>query len=137
MRIGELAKLANISPETVRYYERFGLLSKPNRTDNNYRDYDKTHLDQLQFIRNCRAVDITLEEVKRLSHFRDRPNLACQEINVLLDDHIAKVDSQIRELQTLVDTMRELRACCDSPRTAGDCGVLARLSKHAKAPRAR
>lgn len=127
MRIGELALSAGTQPETVRYYERLGLLPQPERTEGNYRIYDEGHLERLRFIRNCRAVGITLEEVKRLLYFRDRPDLACHEINELLDTHIARVGKQLGELQRLEEYLRELRACCDSPRTAGDCGILASL----------
>jgi Cd(II)/Pb(II)-responsive transcriptional regulator len=129
VRIGELARRGDITPETVRYYERLGFLPAPDRTEGNYRDYDETHLDRLRFIRNCRAVGMTLEEVHRLLYFRDRPNLACHEINNLLDAHIDRVEEQLRELQLLGGYLRELRSCCETPRTAGDCGIMARLNE--------
>ena len=127
MRIGELASKAGSQPETVRYYERLGLLPPPERTEGNYRMYDEGHLERLRFIRNCRAVGMGLGEVQRLLYFRDRPELACHEINQLLDTHIAKVGEQFRELRRLEKYLLELRACCDTPRTAGDCGILAGL----------
>jgi hypothetical protein len=70
---------------------------------------------------------MTLEEVRRLLYFRDRPYLACYEINALLDRHIARVDDQLRDLRRLEEYLREPRACCDTPRTAGDCGIPAEL----------
>lgn len=127
IKIGELAKKAGTHPETVRYYERLGILPPPHRTPSNYRAYDESHLDRLLFIRKCRAVDITLDEVRRLLYFRDRPELACHEINELLDKHIARVDEQLAEMERLARALRGLRACCDNPRTAGDCGILATL----------
>lgn len=127
MQIGELAKRAGAQPETVRYYERQGLLPQPERTSGNYRIYDDAHLERLRFIRNCRTIGMTLEDVRRLLHFRDRPALACHEINQLLDAHIVRVEEQMHELRLLEGFLRELRACCDSPRTAGDCGILAEL----------
>lgn len=127
MRIGELANRAGSQPETVRYYERLGLLPQPERTEGNYRIYDDGHLERLRFIRNCRAIGMTLEEVRRLLYFRDRPDLACHEINQLLDTHIARLEEQLRDLHRLEKYLRELRTCCDSPRTAGDCGILAQL----------
>lgn len=129
MKIGELAKKAGTQPETVRYYERIGVLPPPNRTSGNYRDYDGSHLERLLFIRNCRAVDITLEEVRRLLYFRDRPELACHEINELLEKHIARLDAQLDELTRLAQALRTLRACCENPRTSGDCGILAQLER--------
>src|SRR5665647_1092119 len=116
MRIGELAKRAETQPVTVRYYEGLGLLPEPERTDGNYRIYRDVHLERLQFIRNCRAIGMTLAEVRRLLYFRDRPDLACHEINQLLDTHIARLSEQLFELHRLEGYLRELRACCDSPR---------------------
>lgn len=127
MRIGELATKAGSQPETVRYYERLGLLPQPGRTEGNYRIYDDGHLERLRFIRNCRVIGMTLEEVRRLLYFRDRPDLACHEINQLLDTHIARLEEQLGDLHRLQGYLRDLRMCCDSPRTAGDCGILAEL----------
>ena len=131
MQIGELAKRSGCQAETVRYYERLGLLPQPERTAGNYRVYNEEHLERLRFIRNCRAIDMTLDDVHRLLYFRDRPDLACLEINELLDTHIERLDEQVRELLRLQKYLRELRTCCDSPRAAGDCGILAALDSAA------
>jgi Cd(II)/Pb(II)-responsive transcriptional regulator len=131
MQIGELAKRSSCQAETVRYYERLGLLPRPERTAGNYRVYNEEHLERLRFIRNCRAIDMTLDDVHRLLYFRDRPELACLEINELLDTHIERLDEQVRQLLRLQQYLRELRTCCDSPRTAGDCGILAALDSAA------
>jgi Cd(II)/Pb(II)-responsive transcriptional regulator len=128
MRIGELAAKAETRPVTVRYYEGLGLLPRPGRTEGNYRVYDEGHLERLRFIRNCRAIGMTLEEVRRLLYFKDRPELACHEINQLLDRHIDHLRARLRGLHRLEEYLLELRACCDSPRTAGDCGILAGLN---------
>ena len=131
MQIGELAKRSGCQAETVRYYERLGLLPEPERTAGNYRVYNEEHLERLRFIRNCRAIDMTLDDVHRLLYFRDRPDLACLEINELLDTHIKRLDEQVGELLRLQTYLRELRTCCDGPRTAGDCGILAALDSTA------
>ena len=128
MRIGELARRAGSQPETARYYERLGLLPRPERTEGNYRIYDDDHLERLRFIRNCRAIGMALEEVRRLLYFRDRPQLACHEINQLLDRHIDRLGEKLQDLHRLEEHLRELRASCESPRTAGDCGILAELN---------
>jgi Cd(II)/Pb(II)-responsive transcriptional regulator len=127
MRIGELARRAGSQPETVRYYERMGLLPQPERSQGNYRLYDEQCLERLQFIRNCRAMGIPLDEIRRLLYFRDRPELVCDEVNRLLDMHIARLRVQISNLQGLEHHLCALRDCCDTPRTAGDCGILAGL----------
>ncbi len=74
MKIGELAKKAGCQVETVRYYEREGLLPAPARTEGNYRLYGTQHLDRLVFIRNCRTLDMTLDEIQRLLALRDLPH---------------------------------------------------------------
>jgi Cd(II)/Pb(II)-responsive transcriptional regulator len=129
VRISELADRAGTNKETVRHYENLGLLPKPDRTPGNYRAYDESDLERLRFIRNCREIGMTLEEVRRLLYFRDRPDLACYEINELLDKHIARVNQQLRDLTRLEASLRALRACCDDPRTAGDCGILTQLER--------
>jgi Cd(II)/Pb(II)-responsive transcriptional regulator len=134
MRIGELARRAGSQPVTVRYYEGLGLLPQPERTEGNYRIYNEEHLERLRFIRNCRSIGMTLEEVRRLLYFRDRPELACHEINQLLDRHIDHLGQQLRDLHRLEEYLRELRACCESPRTAGDCGILAGLDAVEESP---
>ena len=66
MHIGELARRTGIQVETIRYYEREGLLPEPARSDGNYRVYGPGHLEQLQFIRHCRSLDMSLDEVRTL-----------------------------------------------------------------------
>jgi Cd(II)/Pb(II)-responsive transcriptional regulator len=127
MRIGELARKAGSQPETVRCYERLGLLPQPERSEGNHRIYDEQHLERLQFIRNCRAVGIPLDDIRRLLYSRNRPDLVCDEINQLIDTHIARLRAQISTLRGLENHLRGIRACCDTPRTAGDCGILAGL----------
>ncbi|MEZ5125039.1 MAG: Cd(II)/Pb(II)-responsive transcriptional regulator [Thermoleophilia bacterium] len=127
MRIGELARMAGSTTETVRYYERLGLLPAPQRTEANYRVYDAGHLERLRFIRNCRAVGITLEEIKSLLHHRDNPTLACGDVNELIDAHLEQLEAQIAALTALRGELSALRARCSTPRTAAECGILAGL----------
>ena len=71
MKIGQLSEVARTQVETIRFYEREGLLAEPKRTAGNYRIYDQTHLDRLLFIRHCRALDMTLDEIRVLLRFLD------------------------------------------------------------------
>ena len=73
MKIGELAQAAQCTPETVRYYEKAGLLPPPSRSDGNYRVYGPAHLERLVFVRHCRALDMTHEEIRELLELRDVP----------------------------------------------------------------
>jgi Cd(II)/Pb(II)-responsive transcriptional regulator len=128
MKIGDLAKKAGCQVETVRYYEREGLLPVPARTEGNYRLYGSPHLERLVFIRNCRTLDMTLEEIQRLLALRDLPHESCAGINSLVDEHIEHVEARINSLLALRDQLTELRDRCNSPQESEDCGILRQLN---------
>lgn len=128
MRIGELAKIANCSVETIRYYEKQGLLSAPYRTDNNYRLYSKNHLARLKFIRNCRSLDMTHEEIRELLKLIiDSPKEDCSAISIILDEHLGHVNTRIAELCELQHTLIELRKHCSSSSSIDHCGIVHEL----------
>ena len=128
MKIGELAKKAGCQVETVRYYEREGLLPAPARSEGNYRLYGPEHLERLVFIRNCRTLDMTLEEIQRLLALRDLPHESCAGINSLVDEHIEHVQARIDSLLALRDQLSELRDRCNGTQEAEDCGILRQLN---------
>lgn len=128
MRIGELAKRAGSQVETIRFYEREGLLPAPSRSSGNFRLYGAAHLERLQFIRHCRSLDMTLDEVRTLLRFRDAPDDNCGEVNALLDRHIEQVNHRIAELQTLQQQLQGLRSQCHSGHMVKDCGILLGLT---------
>ncbi|MES2509978.1 MAG: Cd(II)/Pb(II)-responsive transcriptional regulator [Pseudomonadota bacterium] len=131
MKIGDLAKSAHTQTETIRYYEREGLLPQANRSAANYRVYDETHVKRLAFIRHCRSLDMTLGEIQALLHFKDSPKEDCGEVNALLDEHIDHVEIRIRELRTLQKELKGLRLQCVSKTTADGCGILSGLEEAA------
>lgn len=133
MKIGELAQAAGTRAETIRYYEQQGLLPAPARTEGNYRVYGRTHAERLAFIRHCRCLDMTLDEIRTLLHYRDAPAEDCGEVDALLDRHIVHVVSRIRGLRALEKELRSLRRQCGASRPAGDCGILDGLQKAADA----
>ncbi len=124
IKIGELAVAAECQVETIRYYEREGLLPAPNRSAGNYRLYGDGHLERLTFIRHCRSLDMSLAEVRRLLHFKDAPDENCGEVNSLLDTHIRRISHRMAELRTLQQQMIELRSFCTQERASKDCGIL-------------
>jgi Cd(II)/Pb(II)-responsive transcriptional regulator len=129
MKIGELARHTGTQVETIRYYEREGLLPEPARTDGNYRIYGATHADRLRFIRNCRSLDMTLDEIRLLLCFKDSPAENCGGVNDLLDEHIGHVASRIRELHQLEQQLKSLRELCQDASDAGSCGILNQLTQ--------
>jgi Cd(II)/Pb(II)-responsive transcriptional regulator len=128
MKIGELAAATATPIETIRYYERDGLLPAPGRSEGNYRIYDETHLKRLTFVRHCRVLDMNLDEIRVLLRFRDGVNSDCGEVNALLDEHIGHVQQRIRELRSLDKDLRALRELCKEPQDPGLCGILNGLS---------
>lgn len=129
MKIGELARSAGTQAETIRYYEREGLLPPAPRTDANYRRYGAAHAERLAFIRACRALDMTLAEVRALLALKDNPGADCGAANALLDAHIGHVDQRIRSLEALQRELATLRARCAAPQDAAHCGILAGLQQ--------
>ena len=128
MKIGELAKVAQCTVETVRYYEKEGLLAAPARTEANYRHYSTAHLERLRFIRNCRALDMTHAEIRALLSLMDQSTKGCGPVNQLLDEHIAHVDERINELTQLKQQLSDLRRRCLSEQGVEDCGILQGLA---------
>jgi Cd(II)/Pb(II)-responsive transcriptional regulator len=129
VKIGQLAAAAGTQVETIRYYEREGLLPTPDRTDGNYRVYDDSHVQRLAFIRHCRCLDMTLDEIRVLLHYKDAPAENCGGVDELLDEHISHVVSRIKELKALERELRALRANCSHGRSVADCGILDGLQK--------
>ena len=135
MKIGELAQVAQCTVETVRYYEKEGLLPAPARTAANYRSYSDPHVERLRFIRNCRALDMTHEEIRTMLGLMDQPAGDCGGVNQLLDEHIAHVDVRIAELSQLKQQLSELRQRCQRDQPVDACGILQGLASMETEPR--
>ena len=137
MKIGELARATHTQVETIRYYEREGLLPETARTDANYRVYGDEHVDRLSFIRHCRGLDMTLDEIRTLLKFKDSPLESCSDINVLINEHIEHVAVRIKELKSLQRQLVTLRDRCTHENTVEQCGILSGLSEASGVARTR
>jgi Cd(II)/Pb(II)-responsive transcriptional regulator len=124
MKIGELAKVSKCTTETIRYYEKVGLLPAAIRKTNNYRVYSKLHLVRLNFIRNCRTLAMSHEEIRVLLALMDKPPENCNQVNVLLDEHIDHVDSRLKELMQLKQQLSALQQQCQNEDVIDHCGIL-------------
>lgn len=133
MRIGDLAQATGTPVQTIRFYEREGLLPRAARTDSNYRVYQRAHAERLAFIRQCRSLDMTLDEIRTLLALRDAPAGDCREVNALLDEHVRHVAERIRELRALQTVLKTLRARCAGPQPIDGCGILTGLDHAAAA----
>lgn len=127
MRIGELGTAAGVDPETIRYYEKLGLLPAPPRRSNGYRAYTRDHLERLAFIRHCRALGISLADVQRLLELVAQPEADCRDASCLIDAQLERVRERLDALQSLERQLTALRARCRSQRTAATCGILHEL----------
>jgi len=129
MRIGELAAATGVDVETIRYYEREGLLQAPARLGNGYRAYGPAHLERLAFVRHCRALDMPLAAIRRLIDFLVQPSGDCGDIDRLIDEQLARVRARLQSMQALERQLSELRRQCAAAHahTAGECGILHEL----------
>lgn len=127
MRIGELSAATGVDVETIRYYEREGLLSAPARLANGYRAYGISHLQRLAFIRHCRALEIPLADIQRLLDFAARPVAECGDIDHLIDEQLLKVRARLKSMRALEKQLAELRKRCSAHDAVGKCGILHEL----------
>ena len=124
LKIGELAARTGCLPETIRYYEQRGLLSAPARSSGNYRLYGPVHLDRLTFIRRCRSLDMSLDEIQSLLVLQDEPEQPCGGVNDLVDHHIEILGRKMAELQALQHELMHLRSRCQSTGRVRECKIL-------------
>jgi len=128
MKIGVLAVATATQVETIRFYEREGLIPAPARSAGNYRLYNDSHVQRLVFIRRCRGLDMALDEIRTLLRFIDRPGADCGEVNQVLEDHIGHVAKRIQELGELETELRDLRSRCQSISPGQACAILRELN---------
>lgn len=128
MKIGQISKVTGIPVETIRYYEKIGLVPEPEREASGYRHYRRSHLDRLLFIRRCRNLDMAQDEIRELIRLADQPDADCSEVDALLARHLSHVRERLRELASLEDTLEQLQQACSEGRTVSECGILGGLT---------
>ena len=128
MKISEVAKASDTPIETIRYYEREGLIPEAQRQANNYRHYNEAHVQQLSFIRHCRSLDMSLDEIRLLLQFKANPKENCSEVNHVIDNHIQHVRDRIESLLKLEAHLTQLRAQCIAE--GGNCAILEHLEQN-------
>lgn len=135
MKIGELSKATGTNIETVRYYERIGLLPAPDRTAANYRSYGEPHRARLSFVRHSRELGFTIEEIRSLLDLSDHPERDCAEADQIATSHLTQVDAKIVQLSALRDELARIVGRCRGG-VAADCRVIEALGDHALCERA-
>jgi DNA-binding transcriptional MerR regulator len=127
LRSGELASLAGISADTLRHYERKGVLARPRRARNGYREYPASALQRVQLIRRSLAVGFTLDELANILRVRDAGGAPCHEVRALAATKLSHVETQLKELAKLRNELRATLRDWDSRLTRKAAGGRAHL----------
>jgi Cu(I)-responsive transcriptional regulator len=125
--IGELGKLTGTKVETIRYYERIGLLAAPRRTADNYRAYGSGHLNRLSFIRRSRDLGFSLDQVRALLNLSDERDRSCEAVDEIAKEHLAEVDRKIADLKALRRELAAMTNDCHAG-TVAECRIIEALS---------
>lgn len=127
--IGELARLADVKPPTIRFYEQIGLMPAPRRTASDRRVYEPGAVARLAFIKHARQLGFPVEAIRTLLGLADHPERACGDANRLAQQQLAAVEEKLSLLASLRTELRRMvSADCDGP--AGECRVIESLSDH-------
>ena len=136
MRIGDLAESTGTAVETIRFYEREGLIPAAQRADNNYRVYTAAHAERLAFIRHCRSLDMSLADVAQLLGLMDNPAADGAGVDALVQQQIARVRMRLTSLKALEKQLLALQSRCAAhghgEHLASECPVLHELVVAAK-----
>ena len=127
LRSGELAKRAGVGVETLRFYERRGLLAKPGRTPSGYRQYPEHEVERVRFIRRARDMGFSLAEIRRFFELSKKPGNDCVDLCDAVDAKLDELQTLIRELTAKRRALERLRRDCPECVPIEECFVLNRL----------
>jgi Cu(I)-responsive transcriptional regulator len=128
MKIGELAKATGANSETIRYYERIGLLHPPERTGSNYRDYGPADVERLAFIRQARGLGFELADIRSLLSLSDQPDRDCADVDRITSEHLEAVQQKLEQLERLRSELSLMIADCRGGTISG-CRILQSLGQ--------
>lgn len=128
MTIGRLARGAGVGAETLRYYERLGLIRPQRRTESNYRLYGIEAARRLAFIRRAQALGFSLEEIRELLSLHHRADAGAAEVKAIAERRIREVEARLDDLERMRDGLQALAAQCNGQGSADDCPILAALA---------
>jgi len=131
MKIGDLARATGTKAETVRFYEKIGLMPAPLRTEGNYRDYTGAHLKRLNFIRHARGLGFDIGEIRSLLDLVDQPDRDCAEADRIATGHLLAVETKIAQLEALRAELSRMVGECRGGR-ASACRVLEVIADHSQ-----
>jgi MerR family mercuric resistance operon transcriptional regulator len=132
LTIGKLAKKAEVNVETVRYYERRGLIPKPPRRDPGYRQYPQDVVARIQFIKRAKELGFSLKEIAELLSLRVDPSTTCGDVKRLAEIKIADIEEKIRTLKSIKKALTKLVTMCSGQGPTGECPIIEVLDTRAK-----
>lgn len=132
MTIGQLAKRAEVGVETVRFYERQGLLEEPTRRASGYRQYDESVVNRLRFIRSAKELGFTLNEIKDLLSIRLDPATTCADVKQRAENKIENIEQKIRTLQRMKRALVKVTKSCSGKGPTSDCPILDSIETNGK-----
>ncbi len=124
MTIGKVARRAGVGVETVRYYEREGLIAEPPRRASGYRQYTSDAVDRLCFIRRAKELGFSLKEIKELLALSLAPGTTCGEIKGRAEAKVDDIEDRIRGLQRMRRALKKLTAACSGEGSVSECPIL-------------
>jgi len=127
-RIGDVTKKLGLSADTLRYYEKFGLLTNVSRTVSGIRQYDDKDISKLNFIKRAQRMNFSLEEIKNLLTMREDPQHAKNSVRQLTADKLKDIESQVTELTTLQNELRLLLNLCRGSEEGEGCPIIEDIS---------
>lgn len=130
-RIGEIAKLADVTPDTIRYYEKQQMMDHGGRTEGGFRLYTDHDLKRLKFIRHARQLGFTLESIRELLSIRvDPEHHTCQQSKSIVQARLSEVEARIEEMQAMRRSLQKLNdACCGTAHSSVYCSILEALEQ--------
>ncbi|MEX2469824.1 MAG: helix-turn-helix domain-containing protein [Pseudohongiellaceae bacterium] len=126
MTRGELARLSGCNAETIRYYEKTGLIPAPLRSANGYRQYDATHVSRLRFILRGRELGFAIEDLKSLLELVDKNAISCREVEKRASEHLCSVRNRIEDLRRIEKVLADTVQTC-SGEDVPDCPLIESL----------
>jgi MerR family mercuric resistance operon transcriptional regulator len=123
MMIGEMSKETGCNIETIRYYEKIGILPRPPRTVGNLRDYDQGHLKRLYFIRRSRELGFSLNEIRQMLSLVDGGNVTCEQVRKMALEHLAAIQEKISDLKRMGRILEDTAAKCIGGKTP-ECPII-------------
>jgi MerR family mercuric resistance operon transcriptional regulator len=127
LSIGELARQANVNIETIRYYERRGLISEPPRNKSGHRQYSYEAVKRTDFIKKCQTLGFSLKEIEEILALRIMPETTCADMKSRVTEKLISVDQKINELARIRDALSRLQKKCSGDGPIGNCPIIEEL----------